>query len=111
MLNISDQGTEIELKRIEFNRRIQYKDVIINLIKDMIKINNNIYKLKAVICTPKYNHFTALIINYGENISKLERGNSYYYDSMSQYHDIIKVKNFRAELKKNLPYLALYGNN
>ena len=74
-------------------------------------MNNIIYNLNAVICTPKYNHFTALIINYRGDNSLLERGFSYYYDSMSKYHDIIKVKTYKINLKDNLPYLALYGKN
>ena len=60
LLNISDEGTEIELKKYEFGRRIQYKEKIMETIKESFKIYETTYYLKGLICTPEFNHFKAL---------------------------------------------------
>ena len=110
LLNDSDQGTELELKKLEFRRRIQYNKQIIELIKDYLEINNNKYYLRGIICTPKFNHFTALIINNDDKLNKLEKGVN-YYDGNSYFHDIRKIKDVKDILSSELPYLVLYCKN
>ena len=74
------------------------------LIKDYIGINNKRYYLRGMICTPKFNHFTALIIKYN-----LQKDCNYYYDGNSSYNDVRKIDNTDQILEKDLPYLALYS--
>jgi len=54
--------TELELKKNEFIKRNQFKNKIVEIIKDYIEINNQKHYLKSLICTPIFNNFTALII-------------------------------------------------
>ena len=111
LLKDSDKGTELELKKLEFIRREQYNIQIIELIKDYLEINNEKYYLSGIICTPSFNHFTALIINNDDKLNKLEKGVNYYYDGNSYYHDIRKVNDLKAILLSELPYLVLYTKN
>ena len=111
LLNSSDEGSEIELKMCEFRRRIQYKKELIEKIKDNFKIFETTYYLRGIICTPKFNHFTALIINNQYLNLNLELGVNYYYDGNSDYHNINKIVNVNHLLEKDLPYLALYCKN
>ena len=92
----------------EFNRRMQYYLIISGYIKEEFEINNIKYNLKAIICTPKYNHFTAIIYNYKENYYNQKKDNNYYYDGMSKNHDISLLKNTALKLKTENPYIALY---
>ena len=64
-----------------------------------------------MIYTPKFNHFTALIINNDDKLNKLEKGVNYYYDGDSYFHDIRKVDGLKAILLSELPYLVLYSKN
>ena len=64
-----------------------------------------------MICTPKFNHFTALIINNNDNFNNLENGENYYYDGDTYFHESRKVKNIKSVLLTDLPYLVLYSKN
>ena len=100
----------IQIKE-QFIRREQYKKQIIELINDYLVINNEKYYLRGMICTPKFNHFTALIINNDDKFNTLEKGVNYYYDGDSYFHDIRKVDDLKAILLSELPYLVLYSKN
>ena len=111
LLSDSDIGTELDLKKCEFRRRLQYNKQIIELIKDFLEINNDKYYLRGMICTPKFNHFTALIINNNDNFNNLVKGENYYYDGDTYFHEVRKVKNIKTVLLTDLPYLVLYSKN
>ena len=64
LLSESEQGTELSLQLNEFNKRIKYNNRIIESLRSTFEYDKILYKLKAVICTPQYAHFTSLIINY-----------------------------------------------
>jgi len=63
LLNENDKGTRYELDQIEFLRRKQYNDILFNLLKREIKIENIIFELKGMILTPQSDHFNGLILN------------------------------------------------
>ena len=109
-MNENDEGTELELKKYEFIKRNQYKNKIVEIIKEYIEINNQKYYLKGLICTPTFNHFTALIITLSKNVFNLKEGFSYYYDGNSNNHEIIVAKDIASILEEDLPYIALYSN-
>ena len=64
-----------------------------------------------MICTPKFNHFTALIINNNDNFNNLVKGENYYYDGDTYFHEVRIVKNIKTVLLTDLPYLVLYSKN
>ena len=64
-----------------------------------------------MICTPKFNHFTTLIINNDDKFNLIKKDVNYYYDENSSFHDIRKVDELIAFLLSELPYLVLYCKN
>ena len=61
-----------------------------------------------MISTPKFNHFTALIVNNDDKFNLLKKDVNYYYDGNSSFRDIRKVDELKAILLSELPYLVLY---
>ena len=108
LLNELDQGSDEQLRHIEYNRRIQYNSIICDYMTDNLEISGLRYNLKAVICTPKYNHFTVMLIDLKEDIFSLKKNNDYFYDGISKNHDILLIKNKTLKLSKENPYIALY---
>ena len=81
------------------------------MIKDNIEINNKRYYLRGIIFSPEFNHFTALIIKYENNLYNLQKDCIYYYDGNSYYNNIKKIDNVEQLLEKDLPSLALYSTS
>ena len=64
LLNDYDAITQIELEKLEFKRRGQYNNQLLNILKKTIHQESTFYDLKAIKLTPQYDHFTAIILNY-----------------------------------------------
>ena len=45
-----------------------------------------------MIFTPKFNHFTAVIIKNDDKFNILKKDVNYYYDGNSSFHDIRKSR-------------------
>ena len=54
--------------------------MIKNLIKENIKINNILYELVGIVCSPYSGHFNGIIINLKEDLHLLNKHKSYFYD-------------------------------
>jgi len=53
--------------------------LIKNLIKENIKINNILYELVGIVCSPYSGHFNGIIINLKEDLHLLNKHKSYFY--------------------------------
>ena len=72
-MNESETGTDLSLQVDEFNKRIKYNFRIIDILKPSFEYEKEIFNLKAVFCTPQYDHFTSLIINYEYDLFPLKK--------------------------------------
>ena len=73
LMNESETGTDLSLQVDEFNKRIKYNFRIIDILKPSFEYEKEIFNLKAVFCTPQYDHFTSLIINYEYDLFPLKK--------------------------------------
>ena len=78
------------------------------IIKEIKKLNNDEYNLVGVITTPSNDHFTGIIIDMSENVGGLKKNLSYNYDSRTNNHKIIEIKNLDQYLNLFNPYIVLY---
>ena len=107
-LNSGEFGDYLEQEIKNYEIRIKYNKDIIKYIMNKKIINNDEYVLVGVITTPSNDHYTGILINLSDDINKLVKNNSYYYDSRSVNHDIIGIENLDECLNNNNPYIALY---
>ena len=92
--DINVQGINYDdLERIEYNRRIQYNQKIINILTEKIEFDNLVYDLKAIICTPSYDHFTCFLINVEIYVCYFEKNKIYYYDGLDSQYKVNIVQN------------------
>ena len=73
LMNESETGTDLSLQVDEFNKRIKYNFRIIDILKPSFEYEKEIFNLKAVFCTPQYDHFISLIINYEYDLFPLKK--------------------------------------
>ena len=83
----------LDQKLKNFENRIKYNTEIIGYLKVNKKLNNHEYNLVCVITTPSNDLYTGIIIDVNENVGGLKKNLSYYYDSRSNNHKIIEIKN------------------
>ena len=69
------------------------------------------YYIRGILCTQKFNLFTAQIINNDDQLNKLEKDVNYYYSGNSSFYIIRKLDELKAILLYELPYLVLYSKN
>ena len=108
LLNEYDAGMQIELEKIEFKRRGQYNNQLLNILKKTIHQESTFYELKAIILTPQYDHFTAIIFNYQNENLDLKKGKDYFYDGIASRHNIEECNDLKGALKDNIIYLGIY---
>ena len=108
LLNYDDKGTEEDLEFLEFQRRKQYNNQLLNILKEEIVYENTKYNLKSLIFTPQSDHFTTILINYQNEKLNLKKGVNYYYNGDSKNHCLEEVNNINLILNVNVIYLGVY---
>ena len=93
----------------DYGNLIKLNSEITNLFKSNIHINGIKYVLHALVFMPKYNHFTAEIINLEKNIDKLDKNKNYYYDGLNSNGLIENDEQLLEDiLKKKIIHLLIY---
>ena len=108
LLNYDDNGTELDLEILEFQRRKQYNMQLLNILKENIIFEKTKYNLKSLIFTPQSDHFTTVLLNYQNEKLNLKKGVNYYYNGDCKDHCLEEVININSLLKENVIYLGVY---
>ena len=103
-LNENDERTEEELEEIEFYRRKQYNDLLLNLLKDRITYENKIYILKSFIFTQQSDHLTTTLLNYQNELLNLKNQTNYFYNDDIKNHILKEIDNLNRIFKENFGY-------
>ena len=94
---------------LAFDRLKNNLGLIKSLIKESININNILYKLLAIVCSPYAGHFNGIIIDLKEDYHLLEKNKSYFYDGQKNNNEIIPITNWKEILDRNYPYILMYS--
>ena len=81
-------------------------NIILDLLKENIIVNNNHYHLYSIIFTPTYDHYTSALFNPPAENKLLSKDYIYYYDSLNGYIEKIIDNNYN--FRKFNPYIGLY---
>ena len=106
--NDTEVDDRLDEERMCFNKKIKYNNEIIKFLLSDQKVFGKNYELKAIINTPRIDHYNSIIIKLNKLCYNLELGNTQIYDSNKNSNLIIKVKNLTNILNKIYPYIWLF---
>ena len=108
LLNENDKGSVLELEEIEYERRKQYNELLLNVMKERINYQNKSFILKSYIFTPQSDHFTTVLLNYQNELMYLKNKSNYFYNGDTKNHCLEETDNLNRIFKENIVYLGVY---
>ena len=86
---------------VPYNQYYTYIAKIINLFKEKININNNLYEIRGIITMPSELHYACYILNNKENYLNLGPSKTLYHDGLQNNGFIIESELTIEEIIKN----------